>query len=116
MFSKFQASQTLNIPPGQVARMRLPLAWPILPGYCVQPASWPGLAKRGFWVPSGVIPPGSRQTVKILLLNSTEHPFQVQKGQRVGRALLLVHHGITYLSPAQCQLDDTADDPNPPQK
>ena len=48
-----------------------------------------GLTLRGITIQGGVIDPDYHQEVKVIVRNSTPHPFKVQKGQRIAQAALL---------------------------
>ena len=83
------AKTQATIPAGGTVRVpiRLKLATPI--GYFCLLLSRSGLASKGLFVTGGVIDSDYRNEVAVILHNSTETDFKVNKGQRIAQSLFL---------------------------
>lgn len=57
-------------------------------GYFIRLASRSGLALKGITVEAGIIDPGYRGEVKVLLYNTTNTPYHVVNGDRVAQILI----------------------------
>ena len=83
------AAANVQLGPGRVTPVPLNLRIAIPARYYLQLASRSGLASRGLMVIGGVVDSDYRGEIQALLLNWSDTPFQVNKGQRICQGLFL---------------------------
>lgn len=85
---------TLN--PRQVTAVDVNLSIAMPQGYFLQLVSRSGLAKKGIVTVAGCIDSDYRGKILALLLNTTDRPFSIKKGQRVTSGVFLKHYPANF--------------------
>ena len=79
------ALEATELAPGEIKAVRTGLAFEFPPGYGALVEDRSGLALRGISTLAGVIDPGYRGELKVVLINLGCEPFQVKAGDRIAQ-------------------------------
>lgn len=75
--------------PGKVKKIPTGIAMQIPQGFFVHLVSRSGLASKGIYEMAGIIDSDYRGEIHLLLFNTTEEPFNIEKGDRIAQGILL---------------------------
>ncbi|MGA2985987.1 MAG: dUTP diphosphatase [Terriglobia bacterium] len=79
------ALEPAELPPGEIKALRTGLAFEFPPEFGALVEDRSGLALKGICTLAGVIDPGYRGELKVVLINLGKEPFQVKAGDRIAQ-------------------------------
>lgn len=85
----FYSVENITLQPGETKKIRTGITLEIPKGYFMRMEGRSGLSARGFITAGGVIDSDYRGEVHIILHNSTQQPFPIEKGDRIAQGTFL---------------------------